>query len=59
MGEYWAKGHLAILSTVVGMLGFFLWNIIYIYLDVDWSVAEWCLDGVSLWSFLESGVVLG
>lgn len=47
-----AKGHLVILSTMIGTLGLSP-------LDAEWSVPWWCLDGLSLWSFLESGVALG
>ena len=40
---YWQ----VILSTVVGMLG----------ISFGWSVLGWCLGNLSLWSFLQPGIV--
>lgn len=55
----WAKGHLVILSTVVGKLGISFGALGSFLLDADSSVPGWRLGGLSLWSFQESGVALG
>ena len=53
MGVFWAKGHQVILSAMVGNVRNFLWNTRSF--PLGWSIPGWCLGGLSLWSFLETG----